>query len=128
MLPDRRGTLHSRPVEGNSEMNAMSIVQPGLVSAVFPSGVRKLFSVENDEQVVRRPSLRCTSQSRQNSAADSMVGSALDLRNSRSPPKAQLLPEMRAGPLLKKGGRTAPRHYIVPEPGYFSVASRVCIQ
>ena len=38
-------------------MSAISIVQPALVWADLPSGVTNEFSVENDGQVVRRPSL-----------------------------------------------------------------------
>ena len=44
------------------------MVQPSEVCAVRPSGPLKLFSVENEGQVVSRPSLRSISQSRQNSA------------------------------------------------------------
>ncbi len=66
----------------------MSMVQPALVIAVFPSGVVKLFSVDSEGQVVRWPEPSSISQSRQNSAAPFMTGYAVVRRNSLSPPNA----------------------------------------
>jgi len=64
----------SMQLEKSSKISAISMVQPSLVSAVRPSGVMKLFSVDSDGHVVRRPSLRSIIQSRQNSAQDFISG------------------------------------------------------
>jgi len=78
----------SMQLANNSEISAISMVQPSLVSAVRPSGATKLFSVDSDGHVVSFPSFRSTSQSRQNSAADFISGYARVRKNVESPVKA----------------------------------------